>query len=148
MEPSIELLGAYKVKMTKKLFNEAWDSKYGDSYPKKHRKKAKKFLREELSSIVLVEVLIRNQDENLNMIDFSQPGADQVAYDEGFLTLDGTELISRYKKPENEDLRIAFFLHFFDPSKPVNTSYGELKVEKIESMPERLTQLVPYRPVD
>lgn len=122
--------------------------KYGKSFPKQHRKTAKKHLREELSSIVLVEVLVKNHDENLNLIDFNQPGTDQVVYDEGFLTLDGTELISRYKKPDDVDLRIAFFLHFFDPRKPINTSYGELNIEKVEKMPERLSSLFPYRPVD
>jgi hypothetical protein len=148
MNPSIELLGAYQVRMTRKLFNEAWDAKYGKSYPRQHRKMAKKHLREELSAIVLIEVLVKNHDENLNLIDFTQPGTDQVAYDEGFLTLDGTELISRYKKPDDVDLRIAFFLHFFDPSKPITTSYGELNIDKVEKMPERLSRLVPYRPVD
>ena len=67
--------------------------------------------------------------------------------DEGFLSADGTELISRFRQPEDDELRIAFYLHFFDPTRPIKTSYGEFVVDKIDDMPTRLAELLPYEPV-
>lgn len=149
MDASIKLIGVYRVKFTKQLFKDAWEEKYGGiDLNRKEKKTAEKYVREELSSIVCVEVLVKNRDQKFDISDFCQPGSDQVAYNDAYLSLDGNELISDYQQPDDKDLRIAFFLHFFNPIMPINTSYGKLTFQEIEDMPVRLSELVPYRPVD
>jgi hypothetical protein len=44
-------------------------------------------------------------------------------------------------------VRVAFYFHFLDQRKPLNTSYGPVTVPAIEPMPTRLARLVPYEPV-
>ena len=148
MKPDIELLGAYRVENTKDLFKKAWDTKFGGiKLGEKQKQDAKRFLRQELSSIVLIEVIVKNHDQDFDVGDFLQEESDQVAYDEAFLSIDGSEVISRFNQPNKTELRIVFFLHFFDPAKPIKTSYGDLNVKSLDDMPSRLSELVPYEPV-
>jgi len=46
--------------------------------------------------------------------------------------------------PKSGDLRIAFYFHYFDPAKPLMSSYGDLICPAPNVMPERLVRLVPY----
>jgi hypothetical protein len=50
--------------------------------------------------------------------------------------------------PTNDTFRCAFFLHFYQPDKPLLTSYGTFNCPPVEDMPKRLAQLVPFIPVD
>ena len=47
--------------------------------------------------------------------------------------------------PQSGDLRIAFYFHYFDPGKPLMSSYGDLICPAPAAMPERLARLVPYQ---
>ena len=147
-EATIRILGVYKVELTDALLQQATDQKHGGlSLSKRERRQAEKYVREELSSVVLFEVVVENRDDRFDIGHFSQPGTEQVAYDEAFLTSNGTSVLSRLQTPGDEVLRVTFFLHFFDPKKPLLTSYGELLVPPVQKMPERLQSLVPYEPV-
>jgi hypothetical protein len=148
-EPTIQLLGAYAVQLTDDLFKEAMASKYGGvQLSDAQRRRAEADVREELSSVVLLELLVLNADSQFSVDDFSQPDSDQAAYDEAYLTADGTSVVSRYDQPATATFRVTFFLHFFDPSKPVSSSYGPLHVPEVQKMPARLQGLVPYMVVD
>ena len=147
--PSIELIGVYQVEFTKELFEKAWEMKYGGTnLSQKQEQEARQYVQEELSSIVLIEVIVKKPDDSFDIGDFLQTNSDQTAYDEAFLTLDGSNVISRFQQPNDTELRIAFFLHFFDPAHPISTSYGELYVNEIKEMPARLADLIPYEPID
>ncbi len=153
--PRVQILGAYKIKLTNQLFQKALTQKYSGPYSKhlehlteKQRHFAEERVKEELSSVVLLEVLVKGADKRFSMGDFRQPDTDQVAYDEAFLSMDGTLVLSRLAPPENDDLRVAFFLHFFDPQKPLLTSYGEVPVPPLQEMSPHLKRLIPYEPVD
>jgi hypothetical protein len=69
---------------------------------------------------------------------------------EGYFSPDGQERIpaESFDVPKVESLRIAFFLHFWNPTAPLRTSYGELLCPQPEPMPERLARLIPFEPVD
>jgi hypothetical protein len=149
VQPNVKVLGVYKVEVSNELFNSVMESKYGGiQLPVKQGKEAEKAVRDELSSIYLLEILIDNPDEKFKMGDIKQSGSDQVAYDEAYLSTDGQAIISHAKRPLGNSIRVAFFLHFFDPQKPLLTSYGEISVPRVEEMPTRLKEIMPYRPVD
>jgi hypothetical protein len=113
------------------------------------RCQAEEDVREELSNVVLFDVLVSGRDARFDVGDFGQDESDQVAYDEHFLSEDGSEVVEEDSVvPSGKSLRVAFFLHFVDPSKPLNTNYGQVAIPPIQPMPARLRNLVPYEPVD
>ena len=144
----IEIVGVYKVPVTDELFQKAMETKFGSGLSFFEKLSAKKTIKAELSSVVLVEVIIKNPSPSINISDFSQPDSDQVAYDEAFLNRDGTSILSRSKMPDGDDVRLVFFLHFYDPSKPIKSSCGILPASNPTDMPPRLKELVPYEPID
>jgi hypothetical protein len=147
-EATIRILGVYKVDMTDDRLRQTMDEKYGGiALSESERRQVEECVREELSSVVLIEVLVENRDDHFDVGDFTQPGREQVAYDEAYLSPDGTSVLSRLRMPEDGSLRLAFFLHFFDPEKPLVTSYGELPTPPIQKMPDILPLLVLYEPV-
>jgi hypothetical protein len=154
--PRIGVLGVYKLDVTEDLFREQFDILYGYTMSDEERMEAEEQCREQLSSIVMIEALIENRDERFSVLDFTQPQDGvprdnwQVAYAEAFLALDGNSLLVEgwTEPPETGDFRVAFFMHFWDETKPLLTSYGELPCPSVSEMPERLKRLVPYQPVD
>lgn len=149
LQPKIVVLGAYRIEPTEELVNAAIEVKFGGMLlSSDDKRKAEEAVRRELSSVVLLDVLVSNPDERFDVGDFGQPESDQVAYNEAYLSLDGKSVISRFDPPAGDSFRIAFFLHFFDPNKPLKTSYGEIPVPEIQEMPEYLRRIMPYVPVD
>ena len=148
-EPLVRILGVYKIEPTEALFNRAMEQKYGgiDLTPAQ-RKEAERAVREERASIALFEVAVDFPNDRFDVGHFRQSGSDQAPYDEAYLSPDGSTIISRWKKPAGDALRFTFFLHFFDRNKPLETPYGEMSVPALQQVPERLSRLVPYRPVD
>jgi len=125
------------------------DWKYGgiDLSPEA-RRGAEQAVRDELSSAVLIECEVSDADESFDVGDFRHPDSDQAAYDEVFLTSDGSVLLpDSYPRPQTSHFCVAFFLHFFQPESPLLSSYGSLRLPSVTAMPERLNRLVPYEPV-
>lgn len=147
--PSISVLGVFKVSADDALFERAMELKYGGiTLPAEQRREAESAVRSELASVVLVESQVYRADGKFKIGDFGQPDSDQAAYDEAFLSDDGTALVARrYTQPSTSDFRLSFFLHFFDPAKPLQTSYGTVQVPPVSAMPDRLQRLIPYDPV-
>jgi len=149
--PQIEILGVYRLPVTEDLFREQHSILYADSDPV-----AEKRCRDQLASTVLVEVLLRNRDESFDLGDFTQPQEGvprenwQAPWAEAYLTLDGEALATERwsSPPQTEDLRVAFFLHYWQPNAVLRSSYGDLSCPAVREMPERLGRLVPYEPVD
>lgn len=146
--PSIRILGAFMVRPTPELLASAMEVKYGDlDLDPADLESATGEVRRELASIALIEAEVRGADDAFDVGDFGQPESEQAPYDEAFLSLDGERILSRFERPREPDFRVAFFLHFFDPSRPLSTSYGEVPVPAPSEMTERLARLVPYEPV-
>ena len=118
--PRIEVIGVYELDVTEELFREQFDILYGYTMSDEDRIEAEEQCREQLSSIVMIEVLIGDRDERFSVLDFTQAQDGvardnwQVAYAETFLTLDGNSLLAETGKeqPQSGDLRGAFFMHF------------------------------------
>ena len=156
-QPTIEVLGVYRVRATDALIADRIEYSYSPDQvdtPEK-RSAAERESREVIESVALIEALVRNPDDRFDVGDFTQrlDGVPrdgwQAAYAEAFLSTDGTSLAG---DPGSSDaaeaaLRIAFFLHFWDASKPLVTSYGDIECPAVSEMPERLERLVPYENV-
>jgi hypothetical protein len=105
-------------------------------------------VRTELSGAVLVEAMVTDRDERFRVDDFSQPDSDQAPYAEVFLSADGCEVIAELSDiPRGSTLRVAFFIHFLSPLRPLNTSYGAVALPKFTRMPQRLSSIIRYEPV-
>jgi hypothetical protein len=154
-QATVDVLGVYSVPVTDDLLREQTDILYGGDLPGDERQDAERQCREQLESTVLVEVLVRDRDQRFNVGDFSQPqdGVSrdnwQVAWAEAYLSEDGENLlVERWADaPKADSIRIAFFIHCWNPAAPLLTSYGEVRCPSVKRMPERLQQLVPYEPV-
>jgi hypothetical protein len=146
--PKIQIVGTYSVLVDDALIKAAMDIKYPlGMFSEKDREAAQPAVISEMSSAVLVEVIIEGADERYTADDFSQPDSEQAAYMETYLSSDGTSVISEYDRPSGDFLRVAFFLHDFNATKPLKTSYGEFNVRQPVPIPERLNKIVRYEPV-
>jgi len=149
--PQIELLGVYSLCVTDELVREEAECRYDEPSSEQENE-----IRQELSSIVLVEVMVRNPDAKFDVGDFRQPqeGVDpamwQVAWNESYLTADGGKLAEEPRRGSrsHEPLRIAFFIHFWQGNSPLLSSYGDIKCPPVKAMPQRLADLISYEGVD
>lgn len=150
MEPSVEVLGTYRVDGGKSAVKRAFELQYeGLRLSRTEKKEALRGIQELFAGLVLLEVRVMGRDDAFEVGDFKQAGSDQGPYDEAFLSDDGTSLVTRgFSVPDVEPLRVAFFLHFFNPASPLETSYGPVEVPPLQDMPRRLQELMPYEPVD
>lgn len=150
MDPAIQVFGAYRVEVDESLLDQAFEAKYGDldlSSQEEVERRAE--VVDELSGLALIEIVVRNRNQDFDVSDFHQVGSEQAAYGEVFLSDDGTRVLSHGDEiPEGEPLRIAFFLHFFDPAIALETSYGPVDLPALQPVPPRLVELMPYEPVD
>jgi hypothetical protein len=156
--PSVEVLGVYQVRATDELIRDRIESSCPPETvaTREGRAAAEQECRKDIESIVLVEARIQNRDERFDIGDFTQRvdglARDnwQAAYAEAFLTPDGEALAAERWTPDIPpgDLRIAFFLHFWDSTTPLTTTYGDTRCPAVTVMPERLERLVPYENVN
>ena len=150
--PNVAICGAYRLDVSPELFAQALQWKYAHRPSSdSERQAAEDHVRAELEGVVLLEVRIEHGDEHFRVDDFGQTGSDQAPYGEVFLTEDGTAVASgpadTLDVSAGQTVRVAFYLHFLDRQRPLNTSYGSVPIPAIEGMPSRLAKLVPYEPV-
>jgi hypothetical protein len=105
----------------------------------------------------LVEVLIRNSTGVFDVGTFTQEVADlprshwQVAYDEHILDASGEAIIADgfFSRGQSAlwtgDVRLAFFFHHLDFSKPLKTPFGDVALPGETTRPPRLSGL-KYEP--
>lgn len=151
----VEVIGVYPVEVDEATFEEAWRLKYERLYQPYTQawKEAQEELREELSHIVIIELLVYDPDENFDLGEFTQDwdlpeGLRQVPYLEAYLSLDGETIVSEDEPPNMNPLRVAFFLHYYKPERPLYTPYGVVQLPEPSPMPERLRKLMKYEPID
>jgi hypothetical protein len=140
---TIEILGIYRPRITPEIFylqNETYDD---EVETKRH-----------FSGLVLVEVRIDQIDERFDFGDFHQTdfagkSFDQVAYDEALLNDEGTKVLTRglLKLSGSGPFRCTFFLHYYQPDRPLTWSYGHAICPPVQEIPERLHRAVPYCPI-
>jgi hypothetical protein len=111
-------------------------------------------LRQNLSEVALVEVLIEEPDDTFDMGGFTQPDPSvpqdnwQVAWDEVFLSADGEHVLAKDWRvlPKATRVRAAFYIHFWNSDRGLMSCYGALTCPVPQAMPERLWRLAPYEP--
>ena len=146
--PKIDVIGVYRLNVTDELFREQFDILYGFPMTKTERAAAERQCRDQLESVVLIEVVVTNRDKRFRVDDFGQ--GEQAPWAEGYFSVDGESRLNvRWPDvPDTEPLRMAFFVHFWDSAETLKTSYGDLHCPAPGPMPERLSRLIPFEPVD
>lgn len=141
-EPSIEILGVYKPHISEETYREQWQVTESDKETEEH-----------FDGLMLIEALVHNVDDQFDMSKIGQqpphsddPNSFMVPYDEALLSSDGETLIQREMDCVHGTgtLRFAFYLHLYDPSKPLETCYGPIYCPAAQGVPDRLKELVPY----
>ena len=94
-----------------------------------------------------------NAELDINEFTQKQEGIDrlewQTAWDEKYLDAKGMEIIGDWLNVPTDHIgkfRLTFFFHYFDFEKPLITPYGEIEIDKVESMPARLLSIIEYEP--
>lgn len=138
----IEILGVYRPHIPEDVYQEQWQVTESDEETKEH-----------FDGLVLIEAIIHDIDDQFEIIKIGQqpphsndPNCFMVPYDEALLSSDGQTLIQREMDcvKGTGSLRFAFYLHLYDPSKPLATAYGPIHCPDIQPIPDRLKELVPY----
>ena len=84
-------------------------------------------IREVLSALVLVEVEVIGATSRPDLEKWHQAGSDQVPWDELYTTVDRSVVIGRmHAAPSIGDYAVSFYLHAFDPTRPLETPWGRL----------------------
>lgn len=108
-------------------------------------------------NVHLIELLIKKPPNEVDISTFTQKNellpesCWQAAYDEHYLSEDGTSVIGTFCDQNNvrgTETRIAFFMHFVDFNKPLLSEFGELALSSPSPMPERLLKVITFEPVD
>ncbi len=112
-----------------------------------------------LKDVQLIEPLIDVSPHELDISAFTQKYDSlsesnwQIAYDEHFLNEDGTKVLCKplydnFNIIQGSKTRIAFFLFFIDFNKPLSSQFGDMPLSNPTSMPDRLSQIVEFEPVE
>ena len=94
-------------------------------------------------------MVVSDADARFSINDFTQTIGDQAPYLEVVLSADGSRIVDDYPpdSPQASKLRLPFFMHFFEPTQPLLTSYGPVLCPEPGPMSPRIETLVPYEPV-
>lgn len=108
----------------------------------------------------LIEIIIHGNAGPVNMAKITQKlsgkpeSSWQVPYEDKFLdsegkVITGDVMLDGMERPElwEGEVRIAFFFHYLQPTKPLRTPFGEVKLPEITPRPKRL-MFMKYLPVD
>jgi hypothetical protein len=94
----------------------------------------------------LLEFQVFGKYSGNDLINISQN--DQSPYMEFYLDSTGTQSIGEKDAIAIEGRRVCFFLHFVDPSKPLQIGDQRIELPEMSDLPERLTPFAHYVPVD
>jgi hypothetical protein len=151
-QPTIRILGAYQLPLTADVIEDAMQTWYGNrraTFSDAERSEAERFVVDELAPTVLFDLELRDIDSRFAIKDFGQPGSDQAAWDEKYVDLATGAILGRsLDPPPASSCRLLVYLHFVDTAKPLETSYGPLKIPAVRPMPDELWSIAPYQAVD
>src|SRR5436190_20043521 len=98
-EPNVRVLGVYRLNVTVELFREQFEILYGYPMTPEERTDAEQQCKDQLESVVLVELVVSNRDDKFHLHDFEQAKRGQpeenwqVAWAEAYLASDGESLL-------------------------------------------------------
>ena len=140
-ESTFTVLGVYKPHIPEEIYQQQWQVSGSDEDTREH-----------FDGLVLIEAILDDPGGTFKPEHVGQQYQNslQCMYDEAVLSPDGESLIRRDIQclKATGPLRIAFYLHFYDPRRPIEWSQGKAECPPIEPIPDRLKRLVPYSPTD
>lgn len=156
--PKITILGVHQLEVTPMLVSATLEQQFGSALEGDALKSAEWQVRQELSSVYLFEMLVKNPNELFDIGRISQDDPihsnSQVPWLEVLLADDGSDSVPirsiqhHIRTTRPTCARIAFYLHFVDDNQPLNTPYGVIPFPPASPMPDRLWTINPYVPVD
>src|SRR5262245_56712474 len=98
----------------------------------------------------LIELAVCDPDRDFNVDDLTQvdenvtKGLWQAAYDERFLDAESLQLLplGGLERPDRNEYRLAFFFHYLDLGKPLESSFGPLSLPQPSPRPEHLAFMI------
>ena len=142
-EPKLTVLGVYKPQISAEVWQEQLESTGGHTQA-------------HFDGLVLIEALVEGVEEPFDIAEIGQlisegpddPGCMQVPYEEALLSADGETAVAHgfdwESRKERGTFRFAFYLHFYDPARPLRTPVGEVDCPVVQDVPVRLMMLMPY----
>jgi len=129
----VKYIGAYRVRVPDSERQAALECHDGDS----------KYVARELDTLALVELEVRGAREGFDISYFKQPHTECVPYNESYFDADTLRPIpaKQYAVPNVADFRVAFHLHFYNPSEPLETPFGKLRVGPQSDPPSHLSSV-------
>jgi hypothetical protein len=125
---TITPIGVYRVHPDEKAFKDAMGVQ-GDA----------DYVQREFENLVLVELKIDDLASSFDIGKFKQPHTEYVPYDETYLDCDSHKVIGgAFKPPRVNRFIVVFYLHFYDPSKPLRTPRGDIILPSVSEIPSRL----------
>lgn len=155
-EPSLTAVGVYRVPLQESdLLQQLHKYYFFGNAPNDRSNDVHRFI-QNCIPLSIFEIQLENLDERFRISDFTQemPATPrrhwQTAYDEAVLTPDGLQMLSRSPGCMRglRNGRIAFYFHYFDPSRPVKWTYGEFSPPHVILVPTRIWALLPYSAPD
>lgn len=146
----VTVLGVHPLEPTAAQLREAARVYAGEDDPPEQWAAALAQAGEELAGVVLIELVVANPQEYFSAGELEAKESGEIAWQLVRLSDDGTRVIDTapHRFPDDDSVRLAFYLHAFDPADPLLFSYGELQLPPATPMPDRLAQLLPYEPLD
>lgn len=145
----VEVIGVHPILWTEELVQQSVQDKWGLTRGDARFEEAAMDARDELSSTVLIELVITAGA--IQVADLSQAPPevrgpeDQAPWWERYLSRDGTSVLAELDPvDDNGAVRIAFFLHYFDPDRPLYAGAREIELPQLSPIPPRLASLCPY----
>jgi hypothetical protein len=150
--PSILILGIHSITSEDAELRQQLERYYEQNTTVLHTPAVQDYL-SRIVPLVLIEVVVWNLTEAFDVGNFrqaaeSQPEeAWQVAYDETVLTTDGTAVTAQGEGSfiDSKEGRLTFFLHYFDPKRSLQWSYGEVPCPPLSPLPVRLSFARKYQ---
>ena len=104
----------------------------------------------DLQTCALFEAEVIDNNTEFDPADFENPETGFCGWEPAFLTLDGQHvLFEGFRAPAVlKDFRVAFYIHHWEEPGRLIGPTGELQLPHFTPVPERLSTLAPYTPVD
>ena len=107
--------------------------------------------------IYLLEMTINEMPKSVDLSLFFQedtglPKSEwQAPYNEQYLSSDGKTILGDFLSKEiipGDETIVVFFMFLATLSTPLSTPYGEFSLTNVQCLPERLSRIVSYSPLD
>jgi hypothetical protein len=91
----------------------------------------------ELTSLALIELEVFDPEAAVDLIKFGQDHTDTVPYDESYYDPSTLQMMPYGSQPTLH-YRVAFYLHFYDPLRPLGTPWGPVNCDFVGCSPPHL----------